>query len=128
MQLSLDLAGGYCSGPLFAPVRKRRAPKRDPKCTKTPGRLRRAAERRATPAWADRRAMAAAFKLARALSAETGITHSVDHIVPLQHPLVCGLHCPANLRVIPLVDNVRKANLTWPAMPGEQALLPIVTI
>jgi hypothetical protein len=54
------------------------------------------------------------------MTAETGVQHSVDHIVPLIHPLVCGLHCPANLRVIPLADNIRKSNNWWPDCPFEQ--------
>lgn len=50
------------------------------------------------------------------MTAETGIQHQVDHIVPLRHPLVCGLHCEANLQVIPALDNQRKSNRIWPNM------------
>mgnify|MGYP001600631965 CR=1 FL=1 len=42
----------------------------------------------------------------------------VDHIVPLQSPLVCGLHVEHNLQVIPELENLRKHNRIWPDMPG----------
>ena len=40
----------------------------------------------------------------------TGIRWDVDHIVPLNGKIVCGLHIPENLRVIPKTDNIRKGN------------------
>lgn len=41
---------------------------------------------------------------------QTGVRHSVDHIYPLNGEKygVCGLHVPANLVVMPLLDNMRK--------------------
>jgi hypothetical protein len=79
-------------------------------------RRRQASKLRATPSWADRRAMQSFYMLARRLSA-SGVPHDVDHIVPLQHKLVCGLHCPANLQVIPRRQNRAKHNRYWPDMP-----------
>lgn len=76
-----------------------------------------AARRMASVAWANREAMVAFYKEARRLTAETGIPHEVDHIVPLQSPIVCGLHCEANMQVLPKAINAAKYNRYWPDMP-----------
>jgi hypothetical protein len=69
------------------------------------------------PKWADRKAIAAAYRQARDLTKLTGVRHSVDHIVPLKNKLVCGLHVEHNLRVILQADNLAKSNRWWPGMP-----------
>ena len=69
---------------------------------------RRTALKYATPLWADHKAIDAVYTEARRLSAETGIKHDVDHIIPLQGKKVCGLHIPWNLRVITKAANVKK--------------------
>lgn len=71
---------------------------------------RRAAKIRATPPWADMRAIAAIYEEARRLTKEFGEPFEVDHIVPLNHPRVCGLHCEANLQAIPARRNRAKGN------------------
>lgn len=71
----------------------------------------------ATPAWADQDAMRAFYEEADRLMCATGITHHVDHIVPHQSKLVCGLHCEANLQVLTETENCQKSNLRWPDMP-----------
>jgi hypothetical protein len=113
----LPLESGWSHGPLFE-IRKRRCPKRYG--TRMQGRVRRASEKRATPTWADRRAILAKWKEAKRLTALTGVQYSVDHIVPLLHPMVCGLHVEWNLRVMPLSENIRKSNNDWPDMWNQQ--------
>lgn len=71
---------------------------------------RRAQQLQATPKWADQKAITKIYRGAARLSAETGILHAVDHVVPLQGRNVCGLHVEYNLRVIPAKDNHRKSN------------------
>lgn len=52
----------------------------------------------------------AAYHLARLRTQATGVKHHVDHIIPLQSDVVCGLHVENNLRVIPATMNIRKSN------------------
>lgn len=69
-----------------------------------------AAKLRATPAWADRAAIEAVYVHAADMTRSTGIRYEVDHIVPLQGRLVCGLHVAVNLQIITKADNIRKHN------------------
>lgn len=78
---------------------------------------RRAAARRACPAWANHEEMLVVYEKAAALTLETGVPHQVDHIVPLKSKRVSGLHVPANLCVLPASDNATKGNRHWPDMP-----------
>lgn len=91
---------------------------------------RQAAQLQATPHWADPKKMAAIYAEAERLTKETGIPHHVDHMVPIQGPiakygpfrgmrLVYGLHCEANLQILPGAENLSKGNRYWPDMPEE---------
>ena len=72
---------------------------------------------RAYPAWANDKAIRGFYAKARRATAATGILHHVDHVVPIRSRIVCGLHCEANLQVIPWRDNLVKGNRHWPDMP-----------
>ncbi len=50
------------------------------------------------------------YDLARLLGKITGKQWHVDHVIPLKHPKVCGLHVPNNLRVVPAEINISKKN------------------
>lgn len=71
---------------------------------------------RATPAWANEDRIRIIYAAAAQMSLELGIPMQVDHRVPLRSKFVCGLHCEANLQVIPGVLNASKSNRHWPGM------------
>lgn len=114
MQLALDLVGGYHAGPLFIAA-LRRAP-----MYKWRGAARWRFTRTRVPSWTDRSLMHDLIELKTIYTRCTGFQFSVDHIVPLRHPLVCGFHCPDNFEMMLLLDNQRKSNLFWPDMPEVQ--------
>ena len=76
-----------------------------------------ATKMRATPAWADRRAIDQYYLIASYLSAELGIEFQVDHIVPLRSEIVQGFHSQHNLNVSLGAWNLAKSNRWWPHMP-----------
>lgn len=69
-----------------------------------------AAVKRATPSWQDKESLQAIYEDAKVRSITTGIKHHVDHIIPIRHKLVCGLHVVANLRIVPAIENISKSN------------------
>jgi len=86
---------------------------------------RRRKHRLATPKWLKRLDMLAIrhlYQIAVTMTRTTGEAYVVDHIIPLQHEDVCGLHVPWNLRVITRKENGLKSNkipaedlyLAWP--------------
>jgi hypothetical protein len=62
------------------------------------------------PPWADKKAINEIYIKARQLTIETGIKHEVDHIIPSNHVLVCGLHVETNLQIITEAENIVKSN------------------
>ena len=65
---------------------------------------RRAAKLNATPAWADHAAIREIYRQAE----QSGLT--VDHVIPLQGKLVCGLHVENNLQLLTRKANAEKGN------------------
>jgi hypothetical protein len=112
-QHSLHFDTGFCHGPLF-----------NQSVVKLPKHMRfgsgwerrRADIMRATPPWCNLDNCQAVYRKARKLSKIKKVRYSVDHIVPLNHPQVCGLHVPWNLRAILYADNQAKGNAWWPDM------------
>jgi hypothetical protein len=118
MQQSLPFDGEH-PGPLFKPGCPLKASARN-----TRSKLYRLKVKRATPPWADKRCIRQRYKQAKKLTAETGVPHTVDHIIPLKGELVCGLHVHYNLRVLPMAANLKKGNSfveqeqLWPTSTG----------
>ncbi len=77
---------------------------------------RRAGIARATPSWASQEKIDAVYKLASDIEAMTGVPHATDHVVPLNNPMVCGLHVEHNLQVLTREENAKKGNRHWPDM------------
>lgn len=72
---------------------------------------RRAALIGATPIWADKNKIEAIYKQAVMMSLNSSDEkYEVDHIIPLNNRLVCGLHTHENLQIIPAKQNRSKRN------------------
>lgn len=88
--------------------------KNNPERARARNAKRRAAKRQATAPWADHEAIKNIYAEALRLEKETGISHDVDHIYPLQSEYMCGLHVETNLQILTEEENARKGNRTWP--------------
>ena len=69
----------------------------------------------ATPPWLTESQRAAMKELYEACP----VGSNVDHIVPLDSKIVCGLHVPWNLQHMGFAENMRKSNTWWPDHPFE---------
>ncbi len=86
---------------------------RNPDHTQVMINARRRRLRNARPKWlseAHRAQIRAIYLAARQLTKTTGVKHVVDHVVPLQSEVVCGLHVPWNLQILTHIENSVKSN------------------
>jgi len=92
-------------------AKKREYQKKNPHIFRAIGSFRRARLRSATPPWITpqmREEIKSLHAEAERLEQESGIQFDVDHIVPLDGKIICGLHVPWNLRVITHSDNISR--------------------
>lgn len=92
----------------------------------------RAQKQNATLLWTDRKKIERLYRLADIVSRITGHEHQVEHWVPLNSDVVCGLHWEVNQRIAPADINQSKGNrfsrkdpdglaregMTWPIEKG----------
>lgn len=71
---------------------------------------RRAIINRTTPSWANQEKIELQYFMARFLTEISGLSHEVDHIIPIRGRNVCGLHVETNLRVVLASENRSKSN------------------
>lgn len=66
--------------------------------------------------WSDVESVYRVYVAAAIMTELFGVEYVVDHKVPLQNPLVCGLHTHTNVEVITRRENSTKGNWLWPDM------------
>lgn len=69
--------------------------------------------RLSSPAWLTkehRKQIREIYRTAMQLTETTSIVYTVDHIIPIRSRLVCGLHVPWNLQILPRDVNLAKSN------------------
>lgn len=70
----------------------------------------RARKRKAVPIWSEKSQIQTLYAECRRMTLETGVIHHVDHIIPLKHSHVCGLHVLNNLQILTASENLKKHN------------------
>ena len=106
----------YLANPEAARSYSRQRCKEKPELYRMYANTRRARLLAATPPWVDVEQLLPIFKEAHDATRRTGVRYEVDHIYPLKHSRLCGLHVPWNLRVITKSENNHKRN----RIPGEK--------
>jgi hypothetical protein len=78
----------------------------------------RAKRQKALPMWSratkNRRKILKVYIEAQLRNLNSKYKFEVDHVIPLYHPLVCGLHVYENLQVLSKEQNQDKSNLFYP--------------
>jgi hypothetical protein len=77
------------------------------------GANRRAIQLERTPRWVKEmypKEIEEIHQMARELEKIFPWKQHVDHIIPMKNSIICGLHVPWNLHIIPWIDNIRKGN------------------
>lgn len=64
----------------------------------------------ATPAYVNQHEINKIYRIAHILAKMTGEEFHVDHIIPLNNRLICGLHHQDNLQIISKERNLSKSN------------------
>lgn len=75
-----------------------------------------------TPPWLskeDIKQITLLYKEASRLTSETGVSHHVDHIIPLRGKMVSGLHVPSNLQILRADENMSKGNTFTPGQLAQ---------
>jgi len=98
------------AGKRKAAAEAQRRYKKYPEKEKAKSAMRRKRVKQATPSWVTFNEIESFYLLSYQKEKETGEKWHVDHIVPLTNPIVCGLHVPWNLQVIPAKENLKKWN------------------
>jgi hypothetical protein len=62
------------------------------------------------PKWADTKKIQEIYNECSRISKVTGVLHHVDHIIPLIHDKICGLHVHQNLQILTASENCSKRN------------------
>ena len=88
--------------------------RRNPDRLREKAAYRRGLKRSASPSWLDRKELQSVYR-----SCPQG--YEVDHIIPLNHEYVCGLHIPLNLTYLTIQQNREKGNSfnpdwVWPEL------------
>lgn len=77
------------------------------RCNRTTNKFKRAKK----PVWASDKAIAAIYAERDRLNALGDEVYEVDHIIPVNGELVCGLHHELNLQILTREDNLAKTNI-----------------